>query len=700
MRSKRGEFKLMTQARNLWFAGALALCWASTAANAADPVVEFYNVLLNHYFITIDAAEAQGIDQGAAGPGWHRTARVFGAYAAAAAAPAGAVPVCRFYGNLAQGGPNSHFYTVDPQECVAVKRDPGWLYEGIAFYARALVDGVCAGGTVPVLRNYNQRFAQRDSNHRYTTDRDLYDEMTAIGWSDEGAVICADPGISTPARTGPVVVSGVSTLAAGCDRTNSTGTLYVNAEVEPHFTVNPLAPDHFIGAWQQDRWSNGGARGLVAAASFDGGRSWTKSAAPFSRCTGGNAANGGDYWRASDPWVAITPDGTAFQIAIAFGGGATESTGPNVVAVSRSRDGGVSWESPRVLKQDGVEAFNDKEAVSADPTAARYVYAVWDRSGPNDSSATWFARTTDGGDSWEPARMIYDPGPNGSTLNNQIVVLPDGTLINFFSEFSLSQGSTTSVQLALMRSIDKGLTWSARVRVADSLAVGTSDPDAGTHIRDGAALGHITADRQGRLFVVWQDARLSAGLRDAVLLTSSNDGGLTWTNPVRVNSAGSVPAFVPSVAVARDGTIGVTYFDFRNNTPDRNTLLTDYWLARSRDGVTWTDTHVAGTFDYAIAPSAGGLFLGDYQGIATVGNAFVPFFARTNANDFGNRSDIVAAFIPKAAAGAIEYASPFRAESASMVVVGVEWARRAQESLVRRLQARARERNPGSEPRP
>jgi len=31
----------------------------------------------------------------------------------------------------------------------------------------------------------------------------------------------------------------------------------------------------------------------------------------------------------------------------------------------------------------------------------------------------------DGGDSWETARQIYDPGPDTQTISNQIVVLRD-----------------------------------------------------------------------------------------------------------------------------------------------------------------------------------------------------------------------------------------------------------------------------------
>src|SRR5438876_8108444 len=84
------------------------------------------------------------------------------------------------------------------------------------------------------------------------------------------------------------------------------GTNYVNAEVEPYVAVNPANTSNIIGVWQQDRWSNGGAHGLVAGVSMNGGSTWTKVPLPFSQCAGGL-----DYQRASDPWVSFGPDGTA-----------------------------------------------------------------------------------------------------------------------------------------------------------------------------------------------------------------------------------------------------------------------------------------------------------------------------------------------------------------------------------------------------
>jgi hypothetical protein len=139
---------------------------------------------------------------------------------------------------------------------------------------------------------------------------------------------------------------------------------------------------------------------------------------------------------------------------------------------------------------------------------------------------------------------------------------------------------------------------------------------------------------------VWQDSRFSGGLRDGVAFSRSLDGGLTWTLAVRVNAAANVPAFVPAVAIRADGTYGVSYYDFRNNTADPSTLLTDYWLARPTDGITWLESHITGPFDLAAAPNSGGLFLGDYQALTSSGTLFLPFYVQTNTGNPVNRTDV------------------------------------------------------------
>jgi hypothetical protein len=61
--------------------------------------------------------------------------------------------------------------------------------------------------------------------------------------------------------------------------------------------------------WQQDRWSDGGSHGLLAAVSHNGGDTFAYSAPHFSNCAGGTPANGGNYGRSSDPWVSWAPNG-------------------------------------------------------------------------------------------------------------------------------------------------------------------------------------------------------------------------------------------------------------------------------------------------------------------------------------------------------------------------------------------------------
>ena len=619
-------------------------------ASAAVPVrpvtvVEFYNASLDHYFVSPLAADIQALDSGRLA-GWSRTGRTFAAWSTGAGGGTNVSPVCRYY--IPPGKGDSHFFSASPSECAdiaaRVQSDPnyaGFVQETPSAFYIALPDvasGACAAGTLPVYRLWNRR---ADSNHRYTTDRALRDQMIARGFAAEGygsdgVAMCA-PGLG---GTDLVKVSDTTPFAPNCHA--SGGSLYTNAEVEPYLAINPTNPDNLVAVWQQDRWSNGGARGTLTAFSLDGGRTWEKRQVPYSRCSGGNAANGGLYERATDPWVTFAPDGTAHQIALAFNGDTLAAGSSGAVKVSRSIDGGRSWSTPISIITDGEAAFNDKEAITADPTDARFVYASWDRLERGRGGApAWFARTTDGGVTWEPARQIHDPGTTAQTLNNIPIVLPDGTLFNFFTQTGGPDGSS----LRLMRSPDKGATWEAPIVVAAQQSIGVTDPETGTGVRDAALIASIAVSRAGVIALAWQDARFSGGQRDGIAFSRSLDGGRTWSTPVQVNREPRVQAFIPTVAFRDDGTVGVTYYDFRSNTSDPNDLPTDYWLAQSSDGVTWQESRVAGPFDLATAPNARGLFVGDYMALRTRGNQFMALFGMTNSRDFANRTDIALAFV-------------------------------------------------------
>ena len=466
------------------------------------------------------------------------------------------------------------------------------------------------------------------------------------GGTSEPAPTPTPTPLPTNPTPGEVVVSAASPIAANCGLRNGS-TVFVNAEVEPMVARAPNDAQLLVAAWQQDRWSDGGARALMSAVSRDGGRTWTRHLQPMSRCGGASAGSSADFDRATDPWVDIGLDGTLHLMGLGFSSASGQAGSANAMLASRSTNGGRSWSEPAVLQRDGAAGFNDKNTLTADPTDARYVYAVWDRLDTNDNGPTLLARSADAGASWEPTRTIYTPtstiGPS-QTIGNRIVALTDGAerglLVNVFVQID----NSTTRRLRIQRSSDKGLNWSAAITVADLLPVGTRDPDTDTTVRDGAIVPTIAAGPGGLLWLAWQDARFSGGVRDAIALSYSSDGGRSWSSPVAVNRDATVAAFTPTLHVRTDGRIGLLHYDLRSNTASAATLLADLWLLTSNDGVTWSETAVKRGFDLNTAPRVSGsqsLFLGDYQGLTSSGTTFVSLAVLPNA-DLNNRTDVVA----------------------------------------------------------
>ncbi len=473
-----------------------------------------------------------------------------------------------------------------------------------------------------------------------------------------------------------VQVSGTSPFSATCDGAGGqTGDVFLDSEVEPWIDVNPSNPNNMVGVWQQDRWSNGGSRGLVAGATTNGGASWTiVNGLKTSLCTGGTTANGGGYQRATDPWVTFGPTGIAYQLSLSFNDLQPPFTTidfDHALLASRSTNGGLTWSDPKVVIRDTAPTvFNDKQSITADPnlTSANYVYAVWDRlvfpgserasvqasfNTSSFSGPAWFARSSDFGANWEPAREIYDPGQRDQTIGNQIVVQPNGTLVDIFTEFNNENAKKRRGGFVrVLRSTDKGSTWSGPYDVGRLGTIGNFDPETGDPVRTGDIIPDIAVDStagptRGRLYAVWQDASVNDVQADAIAFSQSLDGGLHWSTPIKVNKTppglpGNQQAFTASVDVSADGTVAVTYYDFRNNPPT-TPLLTDYFVVHCHptlpsgcsSAASWVDEQqlTGVSFDMRQAPFAGGFFTGDYQGLANAGSTFTPFFSQSHRSD-------------------------------------------------------------------
>src|SRR5262249_39719561 len=210
-----------------------------------------------------------------------------------------------------------------------------------------------------------------------------------------------------------------------------------------------------------------------------------------------------------------------------------------------------------------------------------------------------FARTTDGGATWEPARTIFDAGNNNRVTDPVIAVFPDGTLVCVFVYLPYSNGNGSGQKngiLSVIRSTDRGQTWSAMVQGPTVPSFQFVDPESGIALQNMASysplLAPVAIDRNtGNLYVAYEDNRFSGGQYSSIAFTMSTNGGLDWSTPISVNQTPTnIPpvdrnAFLPSVAVASDGSIGVTYYDLRFNDPSPG-LPTDYWMVRCHPSAT------------------------------------------------------------------------------------------------------------------
>jgi hypothetical protein len=248
----------------------------------------------------------------------------------------------------------------------------------------------------------------------------------------------------------------------------------------------------------------------------------------------------------------------------------------------------------------------------------------------------YFSRTTNGGLSWEPAKKIFDPGGNAQTINNQVVVRPNGAVYDFFTHIFPNGG----VRIGFVKSFDKGATF-GRASYAAAIATvnGVVTPDEQELVRDASILFDVAVDpHNGNLYLAWQDVRFDG--MDAVAFTMSTNGGTSWSPPVRINKTPANAnelrrqAFIPSIEVSDNGRLIVTYYDFRFDT-DNGREATDHFAvfcdpgqADCRKSQNWGRELrlTTSSFNLLNAPNAGGLFLGDYMGLVASGDIVYPAF--------------------------------------------------------------------------
>ena len=381
-------------------------------------------------------------------------------------------------------------------------------------------------------------------------------------------------------------------------------------EGETTITANPGRPGNLVASWMQDLGGDFGSRSGLIASSRDYGKTWKRTTIPGLTSFTGGTADG-----FADPWLSAGPDG-----AVSFLGATltATATGPSFSIVSStSLNGGRTWPEPGpVTTPDGR---NDKPTVTADPKVPGRAYALfanWDRSRTFPAANfLYFSRTDDHGASWSEKVLVDAPPPNGVDLSSALLVVPGkhgGSLLAVFERIEVSDDGSATERFLAKRSGDGGKTWGEAVEIGSMPIAPLADPDTGDALPQPGFLS-AAAGRDGRAYVVWE--RQTSPTSGAIDVARSSDGGRSWT----VSSLPGVSAFAfePSVAVDGRGTVGITWYDLRNDKPGDGELSADVWFASSRDGAhTWRELHVAGPTDLNTASLVPNNRVGEYQGLA------------------------------------------------------------------------------------
>ena len=439
-----------------------------------------------------------------------------------------------------------------------------------------------------------------------------------------------------------------------------------STDVEPTIAANPRNPEDLIAGW----WTGqtGFTRLAVAggyAVTHDGGRSWqTGVPQRVDSCSGRPS-----YWVAGahDEWLAFAPNGRAYMlvesgrhIAVAIQH-PIEAGNTNTVWLYTSKDEGRTWSRPVAIAKASVRTGGpDQPRLAVDPTDQRRLYVFWRQVPPSafkigeiGNAPGYFSSSTDSGRRWSKPRQIITP-PTGFPQGPQMqhpYVLADGTVVDIFDEqnFLNIVGVDFPAQVMAIRSTDHGVTWSKPVVIATHTSLQFfTDPDGGAVRAIGTGASAAIGPR-GTLYAAWADRRSGKPLL-RVLVAKSTDGGRTWSKPSQVGRSDSV-SLGPIVAVAGDGTVGVFYYDNRNDKPHDSSWTTDVYLAYARSGSQrWREQHLAGPFNLATAPVEGQesavqrpqpyYFLGDYFGLAGLPHGFAAAFTMAKPRSRHGRTDI------------------------------------------------------------
>lgn len=374
--------------------------------------------------------------------------------------------------------------------------------------------------------------------------------------------------------------------------------------------------------------------------SNDGGRTFRQVAPSLYPSTGG--ARGG-----GDPVMAAGPNGAFYYAQIAF-----TASGQSTMGVTRSDDGGASW-GPLSNATSSITAStesHDKEWLAVDNTNSPFrgnVYLSWTRFPTNDPGGLAFVRSTDGGRTWSQFKPIgTQTDSRGFVQGSVIGIGPNG-------EVYVAYADNRIPGLAIIKSTDGGQNFGSPVAaLRDPSFRHFRNISGGFEINGwpSIAVDTTSGPNRGTIYLTVNAKPPSPTDESDVVLVKSTDGGATWSRPVRVNDDQTdTDQFQPAVAVAPDGTLGLMWYD-RRNDPTNNLLIDVYMTTSSDGGATFAPNRRVTTANWLSVGTPFGARTashGDYNQISAGELGFVLNWSDDRS---GLDSDIYAAVIPSSAA--------------------------------------------------
>lgn len=152
----------------------------------------------------------------------------------------------------------------------------------------------------------------------------------------------------------------------------------------------------------------------------------------------------------------------------------------------------------------------------------------------------------------------------------------------------------------------------------------------------------------GRVSMIYTNESPNESGNTNVISRYSDDGGRTWSDPVRVNSVGRGAQFLPKIAVDQtDGVLAAAWHDTRLDKGDgmfgdtdgkHNDDATVFMTLSSDGGQTWDpDFRISAGVSNA-KDAHNGIDYGDYIGLSFSGGLVVPAWA-DNSNSTGDNPD-------------------------------------------------------------